>query len=795
MFENDIRQDDLGFDIENNTVAKTDSVLPSTIPVIHLNNAPVFPGLVAPIVLPTGALVKAVEISMAQSGHIALLMTKKKVNKKPKTSDLYKVGVTAKILKKINMPDGGTSVLLQGVKKFKVNQFVKETPFIIAKVKYLEDVLKKDIELDALARTVRTIIKSLAKNNPLFTEELRLAMINVPTVGMMTDLVMFTLGLEAKKAQEYLEILDVKERLKLLVTYLKKEEEVSQMQAKITKEVNDKISSMQREFFLKEQLKVIRKELGMEQDEKTLDLNKLKDKLKKSGISEEGKKVAQEELEKLAMIPEASPEYSVSRNYVDWLVSLPWKKVTKDEINIFKATKVLNESHFGLKKVKDRILEYLAVRRLNPKYEGNILLFVGPPGVGKTSLGLAISKAMGRKFYRFSLGGMRDEAEIKGHRRTYIGAMPGKVMHGVRRCESKNPVIMLDEVDKLGISFQGDPSSALLEVLDSEQNFSFLDHYLDVGFDLSQVLFICTANSTSTIPSPLLDRMEIIEFPGYIEEEKIQIAKSFLVPKLLKKHGLKKNEFRLLKQVVKTIIDKYARDPGIRLLEKSISKLMRKIAIYMASKKRKKISFNDKNIEDFLGVPLFRNETSRRITTPGVVTGLAWTSYGGDILFIEASGLPSEKDDFKYTGQLGDVMKESAQISYTYAKKYVLKNKKKNNFFKSNEVHLHIPAGAIPKDGPSAGITMCTCLVSLALNKKLPSDLAMTGELSLVGNVLPVGGIKEKLIAAVRSNIKRVILPKENKKDIKEVPENVKKKLKFYFVEKIEEVINICFKN
>ena len=787
MFDNEINELIEG---DSNILAQAGTVLPTTLPIVHLNNAPVFPGLVAPIILPAGPLVKAVEIAMTQTSHIALLMAKTGNKKDPSIKDLYSVGVTAKILKKINMSDGGTSVLLQGVKRFKIAQFIKDAPFIIAKVDYVEDVAVKDLEMDALTRSVRSMVKSLSQNNPLFSDELRLAMINVPSVGMMADLITFTLGLEPEAAQNYLETLDVKERLKILLASLKKEQEVSELQSRITKEVNDKISSLQREYFLKEQLKVIKKELGYEQDEKALDMNKLKERFKECGISDEGSKVVTEELEKLAMIPETSPEYTVTRNYIDWLVSLPWNKHSEDQLDIAKARKILDKYHFGLDKVKGRILEYLAVRRLNGKYDGNILLFLGPPGVGKTSLGMAIAEAMGRKFYRFSLGGMRDEAEIKGHRRTYIGSMPGKIMQGLKRVATNNPVIMLDEVDKLGVSFQGDPSAALLEVLDPEQNYNFVDHYLDVGFDLSQTLFICTANNYDSIPAPLYDRMELIEFPGYIMEEKLKIAEGYLVPKLIKKHGLKKEQFSVNKDTIKFIIEKYARDPGIRLLEKQVASLMRKTAVSIAEGKKVPLKFNDKNVEDFLGAPKFTDESKRRIDVPGVVTGLAWTAYGGDILFVE-SGSIKGKAEFKYTGQLGGVMKESAMIAFTYARKLV-SEKRKNTFFDDNEVHLHIPGGAIPKDGPSAGITMCVSLVSLALKKKVPSDIAMTGELSIVGKVLPIGGVKEKLIAAVRSGIKRIILPIENKKDLKDVPTNVKNKLKFYYVKDMSEVIKIC---
>lgn len=784
---------DYDIEIDEDAFSKGED-LPIVLPVIHLNNAPIFPGLVAPIILPSGPLVKAVEIAMSETGHLALLLTKKK-EKNPKISELYNIGVTGKILKKINLSDGGTSVLLQGVRRFKVEKYIKDSPFIIAKVIYLDDVIDKDIELDALERTVKSMVKSLSLTSPLFSDEMRLAMINVPSATMMSDLVMFTLGVTPEKAQEYLEENELKKKFKILISHLKKEQEVSDLQARITKEVSDKISKLQREYFLKEQLKVIKKELGLEQDEKALDISKLKDKFSKIKMSEEAIKIFNEELEKLSMIPESSPEYTVSRNYIDWILSMPWNKYSKDELDILQARKILDKYHHGLEKVKTRVLEYLAVRKLNPKYEGNILLFLGPPGVGKTSLGKAIAEAMNREFFRFSLGGMKDEAEIKGHRRTYIGAMPGKIIQGLKRVQTSNPVIMLDEVDKLGISFQGDPSSALLEVLDPEQNFDFRDHYLDVGFDLSQTLFICTANNPENIPAALYDRMELISFDGYLSEEKIEIAKKYLMPKLLLKHGLKKEQLVLSTSILGSIIDKYARDFGIRLLEKQISKIMRKVAMHFFSGKRKKIIVNADNLENYLGAPLFTDEDKRRINKAGIVTGLAWTPYGGDILFIETTNLKAKEGSFKFTGQLGDVMKESATIAYTYARKWLEENIKDNKFFNEFEVHLHLPAGAVPKDGPSAGISMCLCLISLALNKKISSTFAMTGELSIVGKVLPVGGVKEKLHAAARMGIKNVILPFENEKDLKEIPKNIKDKLNFTFVKEMKEVIKLFFKS
>lgn len=767
--------------------------LPNIAPLIHLNNPPVLPSLLAPVVLPKGPLVDAVELALSESGYIALVMTKNTKSKSIKINNLNRIGVLAKIIKKINIKSGKTNVLLQGVKRFKIKQFVKYRPFMLVKLEYLEDDYANDLELKALVRMLRSVIKKLSKTSMFFTEEMRLAMLDAPNASVMADLVMFSIGADAKLAQQYLEINSVATRYKILLEELKKEQEISDIQNKISKEVNEKIAIMQREYFLKEQLKVIKEELGYEQDEKTLDIKKIKKKIKDAKVPKHVAKVVKEELEKLQMIPEMSPEYSVTRNYLDWVASVPWSKQTKDRLNIKTAKKVLDKYHYGLNKVKSRILEYLSVKKLNSDYDSNILLFIGPPGTGKTSLGQAIAKAMGRKFYRFSLGGMRDEAEIKGHRRTYVGAMPGKIMQGLKRVGTSNPVIMLDEVDKLGNSFQGDPASALLEVLDPEQNKTFIDHYLDLEYDLSDVLFICTANDYSTVPAPLLDRMETIEFQGYIAEEKVQIAIDYLIPKLMKKHGLKKKNFNLNKTVLKELVNKYARDPGIRSLEKYISQLMRKTATKILETKQDLIKFNKDNLEDYLGPHVYIDEEYRKKSIAGVATGLAWTSYGGDVLFIESTNIKNKDNSFKTTGQLGDVMKESSYIAYTIARQKLKKLNTKNKFFEENEIHLHLPSGAVPKDGPSAGITMSVSLLGLALNKKIPNNTAMTGELSLVGRVLPVGGIKEKMIAAVRFGIKNIIMPESNKKDLKDLPDNVKNKLNFNFVKDIDEVIDLCF--
>jgi ATP-dependent Lon protease len=651
---------------------------------------------------------------------------------------------------------------------------------------------------------------------------MKLAMLNSPSPGSLADLVAFALSLDVPEAQDFLETLVVKKRFAKLLVYLKREKDVADIQKKITDEVNDKVNKYQREYFLREQLKVIRTELGMDDDDKSRDLKKFKDEIDAANMPEDAHDAAMEELERLETIPDSSPEYNVTRTYLQWMTQLPWDKGTEEANDIEFAKKTLEKDHYGLEKAKQRILEFLAVRKLKPEYDGTILCFAGPPGVGKTSLGHSIAKALGRKFYRFSLGGMRDEAEIKGHRRTYVGAMPGKLIQALKRVEVNNPVIMLDEIDKLGRSYQGDPSSALLEVLDPEQNSTFIDNYLDVPFDLSKVLFIATANYIGEIPEALMDRMEMIEVAGYTMEEKISIASKWVIPKQLKKHGLTTKDFSLTKAIMKTLISDYAREPGVRRMEQLIAKLCRHAALVKVTAKRaSKYSPTLKDLEEVLGPKRFSSETAQKPLKPGVVTGLAWTSFGGEILFIET--LPLRGKGFKLTGQLGDVMNESANIAYSYVKKLLQEemskpastaSKKKvakkklstklktpkadtperSDYLENHEVHLHLPAGATPKDGPSAGITMALALYSLAKNKKVSGAVAMTGELSLTGRVLPVGGIKEKVLAAKRAGIKEIIIPSENEKDLKEVPERHRKGLKFYPVKHFDEVLKIALK-
>ena len=812
---------------------ETDITFPEEVVIIPIMNSPIFPGMIAPIILSEEKFTPELDDYLMKTGFVALNLVKSDLKdehgefvpeeeidlekREIRTRDLYKVGVLCKVVKKLKLPDGSVNVLVHGVKRYRASSYIEEKPLIRADFDVFEDILETDEELDAYTRSVINQVKKLSEINPYFNEEMKLAMLNSPSPGALADLVAFAISLDIPEAQDFLETLVVKKRFAKLLVYLRREKDVADIQKKISDEVNDKVNKYQREYFLREQLKVIRTELGMDEDEKSRDIKRISEKIEEIGMPEEALESAKEELERLEVIPDSSPEYNVTRTYLNWMIDLPWSKSTPEKIDMDTAKKILEKDHYGLEKPKERILEFLAVRKLKPEYDGTILCLAGPPGVGKTSLGKSIAESLGRKFYRFSLGGMRDEAEIKGHRRTYVGAMPGRIIQALKRVEVNNPVIMLDEIDKLGQSFQGDPASALLEVLDPEQNKSFIDNYLDVSFDLSKVLFIATANYIGNIPAPLLDRMELIELSGYTIEEKVSIATKWVIPKLIKKHGLERSDFSLSVTTLKKLISDYAREPGVRMMEQYVAKLCRKAALLkVSSRKKKKFAPKPNELEAHLGSARFQTELAQKSLQPGVVTGLAWTSYGGQILFIETIPLKG-KGTFKLTGQMGNVMNESANIAYSYVKgllekeinqaakikasKKITKKAKSNSdvgkqseealdFLSNHEVHLHLPAGATPKDGPSAGITMALALYSLAKKVKVKTGLAMTGELSLTGRVLPVGGIKEKVLAAKRAGLKEIILPKENEKDLLEVPERHRKGLKFYSVEHFDEVLN-----
>jgi ATP-dependent Lon protease len=783
-----------------------DQILPPNLFILPINAPIVFPTLLAPILITHPRFIGMIEEALNRQRMIGLLLTRSgEVKEDIKPEELYEVGVVVKIIKRLKMPDGSINLLVHSMKRFRSKRVLSDHPYIVVETEYLEDIADKSMEMDALTRSVISHVKKLSEVNPFFPEEMRLAMINAPGPGTVADLVAFALSLNKNDAQDYLETLAVQTRFEKLLVHLRREQDVANLQKKINDEVNTKLNKMQREFFLREQLKSIKRELESGGEGKDKPFKNFRDRIEAAGMPEDVKKTALEELEKFESISENSPEYNISRNYLELICSLPWSKESKDNLDLEHAEDVLNTEHYGLDKVKERIIEFLAVRRLKSDPKGSIICLVGPPGVGKTSIGKSIAKTLGRSFFRFSLGGMRDEAEIKGHRRTYIGAMPGKVLQGLKRAGTKNAVLMLDEIDKLGQSFQGDPASALLEVLDPEQNESFLDHYLDLPFDLSRVLFITTANSTSTIPGPLLDRMEVIELPGYTLEEKEDIAVKYVIPKELQANGLLPSQLKIERAALRKMMTDYAREPGLRSLQKLVNRIARKAAAKIVKEnpthnmssakrptRRPPLSIREEDLTQWIGPKKFYNELAERIVSPGVVVGLAWTAMGGDILFIEAADFPGT-GALKLTGQMGEVMTESAAIAWSYVKKKAAASEKlKKNYFKTKDFHLHIPAGAIPKDGPSAGITMATALYSLITGRKFKHKLAMTGELSLVGKVLPVGGIKEKILAAKRAGIHTIILPKLNEKDISEVPEYALKGLTLHFVSHIEEVFSLA---
>ncbi|MEK6578597.1 MAG: endopeptidase La [Bdellovibrionota bacterium] len=782
----------------------SDQILPPNLFILPVNTPIVFPTLLAPILVTHPRQIAMVEEAINRQRIIGLLLTRSgEVREDTKPEQLYTVGVAVKIIKRLKMPDGSINLLVHSMKRFRCRRVLSDQPYIVVETEYLDDQAEKSTEMDALTRAVISHVKKLSEVNPFFTEEMRMAMINAPGPGTVADLVAFALTLPRADMQEFIETVSVKTRFEKLLVHLRREQDVADVQKKINEDVNTKLSKLQREFFLKEQLKTIKRELGLEEDGKDKSKRTFRERIEAAGMPEDVKKVALEELEKFETISENSPEHNISRNYLETLVSLPWSNESVDQLDWDRAQEILDLEHYGLEKVKERILEFLAVKKLKNDKKGSIICLVGPPGVGKTSVGKSIAKTMGRSFFRFSLGGMRDEAEIKGHRRTYIGAMPGKVMQGLKRAGTKNCVLMLDEIDKLGQSYQGDPASALLEVLDPEQNVQFLDHYVDVPFDLSHVLFITTANTTSTIPAPLLDRMEVIELPGYTLEEKQDIAQRYVIPREIEANGLKPGQLKIEKAALHRMMIDYAREPGLRSLQQQIGKIARKAAAQIVRgrslekpqdkdlKKEPAIVIRADELASWLGPKRYYNEVAERITSPGIVVGLAWTAMGGDILFIEATDIPGS-GNLKLTGQMGEVMTESAAIAWSYVKKKAGQELKLDrDYFKKTDFHLHIPAGAIPKDGPSAGITMATALYSLLSGRKSKHRIAMTGEISLIGKVLPVGGIKEKILAAKRAGITTIVLPKLNQKDLTEIPAYALKGMTLHFVSQVDEVFKL----
>ncbi|NOZ55169.1 MAG: endopeptidase La [Calditrichaeota bacterium] len=765
--------------------------IPREVPILPLRDTVIYPFMVTPLVVARPKSVQLINDVVVGDRILGLVAQKQAEIEDPTPDDIYQYGTVATVLKMLKFPDGSLRVLVQGMRRIQIVKVTQTEPYFKAIVRPLEEIVEPSTELDALANTVSSLFQRVVNMSPHLPDELSVAAMNTPDPGRLADLVASNLTLPTEEKQALLEELNVKKRLEKLVVHLNRLLEVLEMSSKIQDQVQSELSKSQREYFLREQLKAIQKELGME-DERTAEIKELREKIKQAKMPEEAEKEALRELDRLAKMPPGAAEYTVARTYLDWLVSLPWSVSTEDNLDIKRAKKILDEDHYDLERVKERILEFLAVRKLKQDMKGPILAFVGPPGVGKTSLGRSIARALGRKFVRISLGGVRDEAEIRGHRRTYIGALPGRIIRGLRTAGSNNPVFMLDEVDKLGADFRGDPSSALLEVLDPEQNNSFTDHYLDVPFDLSKVMFICTANVLDTIPPALRDRMEVLELPGYTEEEKLAIAFRYLIPRQLEQHGLTAENLRFQKRAVRRIIREYTREAGLRNLEREIANVCRKVAKKIALEGPTAEVLTYAKVPEYLGPPRYYYEIAERTSEPGVATGLAWTPSGGDILFVEATRMPGSKQ-LILTGQLGDVMRESAQAALSWVRSHALDLRIDERFFDRYDIHVHVPAGAIPKDGPSAGVTIVTALVSLLTGRPVRSDLAMTGEITLRGKVLPVGGIKEKVLAAHRAGIRTVVLPKRNKKDLEEVPKEVLEDIEFHYVDRVEQVLRVAF--
>ena len=790
---------------EDKSLVVSEDVFPESLIIVPLYDRPLFPKMLLPVIISDEKLEKVLLEELKESlRYVGLVYSFEQEKNSPAETvtspkNLAQIGAVGRIVQASKHGNDPMHIIVQVMERFEIKEIDADDPVLKAKVEYLQDTggQKTEYELKAFSVSIINLIKELVQLNPLFKEELGLLMgrINLKDPATLADFAASMTTASGKELQEILETRNIKTRIEKALNLLRHELEVAKLQFKISQRVEDRMSQQQREFFLREQLKEIKKELGITKEGSESETEKYEARIKKLNLTEEAKERINEEMEKLRLIEPASPEYNVTRTYLDWLTILPWGIYSKDYFNIQRAARILNRDHYGLNDVKDRILELISVGIINGDLAGSIVLLVGPPGTGKTSVGQSIAKALGRKFYRFSLGGMRDEAEIKGHRRTYIGALPGKFINAIKTSKTANPVIMLDEIDKIGASFQGDPASALLEVLDPEQNKDFLDHYLDVRFDLSKVLFICTANQTETIPPALLDRMEVIRLSGYIIEEKLEIARKHLLPKQLKTHGLKKSQFSLPKVVLREIIDGYAREAGVRGLENNLKKLLRKSARKIVEEESDCVKISKHDLPEMLGRKTFAEETRYKKPKIGVITGLAYTSVGGATLFIEASCVEAKNPGFKQTGQLGDVMVESTEIAYTYIRSIGSKDKKIQKFFTENFVHLHVPAGATPKDGPSAGITMACALYSLVTQEPVIANLAMTGELTLTGLVMPVGGIKEKTIAARRAGITQLIFPSENQKDFDDLDQSIKGGIKPYFVKNFSEVLPVSFPN
>jgi len=762
--------------------------IPKKLPLLPIRDIVVFPYMVLPLFVGREMSIKAIEVAL-EGNRMIFLTSQKDVNvENPSPSDLYTMGTVGVIMRMLKLPDGRIKILVQGVARARTVKFLQKEPFYQVEIKHFpESPASVSIETEALMRNVKEQLEKLVSFGKVILPDIMVVIENVDDPGKLADLAVANMGLKVEQAQETLEITDPVQRIKRINEALGKEIELLSMQQKIQADVRGEIDKTQREYFLREQLKAIQRELG-ETDDRSEDMRELRDKIKAAKMPDKAEKEADKQLRRLERMHPDAAEASMTRTYIEWLSELPWSKSTKDNLDLKAAARILDEDHYDLEKVKERIIEYLSVRKLKDKMKGPILCFVGPPGVGKTSLGKSIARSLGREFVRISLGGVRDEAEIRGHRRTYVGALPGRIIQGIKTAGYNNPVFMLDEVDKIGADFRGDPSAALLEVLDPEQNNAFSDHYIGLPFDLSSVMFITTANMTDPIPSPLRDRMEVIYLSGYTEQEKLGIATSYLIPRQLKEHGITEKNIEIPDKTVLQVIAQYTREAGVRNLERELAHLCRKVARKVAEGETERISITPPNLHKFLGVVKYLPEAEREKDEIGVVTGLAWTESGGDILYIEATTMRG-KGTLTLTGHLGDVMKESAHAALTYVRSRAKVLGIHDDLLGKTDVHIHVPAGAIPKDGPSAGVTMATALASVFTNTPVRKDLAMTGEVTLRGRVLPIGGLKEKTLAARRAGIKTVIIPKQNEKDLEDIPKNIRKEMKFVFVETMDDVI------
>ncbi|SPQ01783.1 DNA-binding ATP-dependent protease La [Candidatus Sulfobium mesophilum] len=771
-----------------------DVEIPDTLPVLPVRDIVVFPYMIIPLFVGRDISIKAIDAAL-NSNRMILLLTQKDLSvENPVTTDLYSTGTVGMIMRMLKLPDSRVKILVQGISKAKVKKFTQSGAFFTAAIDKIEEVKPEglSVEVEAEIRSVKEQLDKAVSYGKTVLPDIMAVIENLDDPGRLADLVASNLGLKAEQAQEVMEILDPVQRLRRVSEMLSREIELLIVQQKIQSEARGEIDKTQREYFLREQLKAIQKELG-DIDERAEEVREFRKKIEDAKMPEKVFKEAEKQLKRLEKMHPDSAEAATIRTYLDWLVELPWARSTKDNLDIKSAKKVLNDDHYDLEKVKERILEYLSVRKLKEKMKGPILCFIGPPGVGKTSLGRSIARALGREFVRMSLGGVRDEAEIRGHRRTYVGALPGRIIQGIKQAGRNNPVFMLDEIDKIGMDFRGDPSSALLEVLDPEQNFAFADHYLSVPFDLSHVMFITTGNLADTIPGPLRDRMEIIYLSGYTSEEKLGIAKKYLLPKQLEEHGLTSKVLSITDSALMLLISQYTREAGVRNLEREIANLCRKVARKIAEGKEKKFNIVTSNLQGFLGVAKFLPEEEMEQDEVGVSTGLAWTEAGGDIIYIEATTMMG-KGHLTLTGQLGDVMKESAQAALSYVRSTAKSLGIKEDVFSKVDIHVHVPAGAIPKDGPSAGITIASALASVLTGRPVNKNIAMTGEVTLRGRVLPIGGLKEKTLAAKRMGIKKVVIPRRNKKDLEEIPKYIKKDMEFVFADTMDQVLKVALR-